>query len=583
MKHTLSIRQQLPLLICLLLILVITLFGSISYLGVRRASMAIGEQRLQSLTQELSSLFQQNGHTLAASTQTLARQDDIVNYFSGEPATGVASGKALEAMKKMLVDSMTVGADLRDLRGRSLLTVGRSVSPDVAAEFNAGKTDSPFVGRIYLSGDSMFYPSIARVYREGKPEGYLLRWRPVRTSPKAVVQLSQLLGTKAALYFGNDDGLFWTDMLKPVSNASPTVRNQRKLLHYVRRNEKVIGYTTPIPGTRWLIMVELSEDLILEAANRFLYWMLGIGAVLVISGSLIAWFISRSVTRRLDRLMHATTIITEGDNSSRVPVDRPDEIGKLAASFNTMMTQVRHTQEDLENKVRLRTHELEAVNRELEAFSYSVSHDLRAPLRAVSGYTMMLKEDYEHSFDDEAKRITGNILINVKMMGRLIDDLIGFSRLGKRDVKKQVTDMKELAETCVGELMPAWPEASFQVDIGALPTCMGDSDLLKQVWINLISNSMKYSSRQAEPRIDIGAMGEATGTVYFVQDNGAGFDMRYADKLFKVFQRLHSQEEFEGTGVGLALVKRILDKHRGDIWAESSPGNGAVFYFRIPS
>lgn len=583
MKHTLSIRQQLPLLICLLLILVITLFGSISYLGVRRASMAIGEQRLQSLTEELSSLFQQNGHTLAVSTQTLARQEDIVNYFSGEPATGVASGKAQEAMKKMLVDSMTVGADLRDLRGRSLLTVGRSVSPDVAAEFNTGKTDSPFVGRIYLGGDSMFYPSIARVYREGKPEGYLLRWRPVRTTPKAVVQLSQLLGTKAALYFGNDDGLFWTDMLKPVSNASPTVRNPRKLLHYVRRNEKVIGYTTPIPGTRWLIMVELSEDLIMEAANRFLYWMLGIGAVLVISGSLIAWFISRSVTRRLDRLMHATTVITEGDNSSRVPVDRQDEIGKLAASFNTMMTQVRHTQEDLENKVRLRTHELEAVNKELEAFSYSVSHDLRAPLRAVSGYTMMLKEDYEHSFDDEAKRITGNILINVKMMGRLIDDLIGFSRLGKRDVKRQVTDMKELAETCVGELMPVWPETAFHVDIGTLPACMGDSDLLKQVWINLISNSMKYSSRQAEPRIDIGAMGEATGTVYFVQDNGAGFDMRYADKLFKVFQRLHSQEEFEGTGVGLALVKRILDKHRGEIWAESSPGNGAVFYFRIPS
>jgi len=168
-------------------------------------------------------------------------------------------------------------------------------------------------------------------------------------------------------------------------------------------------------------------------------------------------------------------------------------------------------------------------------------------------------------------------------MGRLIDDLIGFSRLGKRDVRRQVTDMKELAGGCVEELLPAWPEVGFQVDIGPMPTCMGDGDLLKQVWINLIGNSMKYSSRQAEPRISIGATSEAAGTVYFVRDNGAGFDMRYADKLFKVFQRLHSHEEFEGTGVGLALVKRILDKHRGDIWAESSPGNGAVFYFRIPA
>jgi len=576
MKHTLSIRQQLPLLICLLLILVISLFGTISYMGVRRASMAIGEQRLQSLTEELASLFQQNGHSLAAGTQALARQEEITHYFNGDTAAGATSGRTREALGKMLADTMTVRTELRDLRGNLLLAAGRSVAADVAGEFGAKEHDTPFVGRIYISADSMFYPSIAPVSGGGRPEGYLLRWRPVRTTPKAVLQLSQLLGTKAALYFGNDDGTLWTDMLKPVANSSPAARNPRKLLHYIRPDGKVIGYTTSIPGTRWVIMVELSEGLILEAANRFLYWMLGIGAVLVITGSGIAWFISRSVTRRLDRLMRATTVIAEGDYSSRVPVDRQDEIGKLAASFNTMMTQVRHTQEDLENKVKLRTGEL-------EAFSYSVSHDLRAPLRAVSGYTMMLKEDYEHSFDDEARRITGNILSNVKMMGRLIDDLIGFSRLGKRDARKQATDMKELVEICVAELIPNWPEGMFQMDIGALPVCMGDSDLLKQVWINLIGNSMKYSSRQAEPRIDIGAMGEATGTVYFVQDNGAGFDMQYADKLFKVFQRLHSQEEFEGTGVGLALVKRILDKHRGEIWAESSPGNGAVFYFRIPA
>ena len=597
MKHTLSIRQQLPLLICLLLILVIALFGSISYLGVRRASMAVGEQRLRSLTEELSSLFQQNGRSLVASTQTLARQDEIVNYFTADTA-GVVTGKALEALNKMLIDSMTVRADLRDLQGRLLLAAGKGasggrglaaesssrwVTADVTEEFAKGSRDSNFVGRLYFSGDSLFYPSIARVYRGTKPVGYLLRWRPVRTSPKAVVQLSQLLGTKATLYFGNSDGSLWTDLLKTVTNTSPAATDLRKPLHYARPDGKVIGYTTPIPGTRWLIMVELSEDLVLETANHFLYWMLGIGAALVITGSGIAWVISRSVTRRLDRLMHATAAIAEGDYSSRVPVDRPDEIGKLGASFNTMMTQVRLTQENLEDTVRRRTEELEAVNKELEAFSYSVSHDLRAPLRAVSGYTMMLKEDYEHSFDDEAKRITGNIVSNVKMMGRLIDDLIGFSRLGKRDVRKQVTDMEDLVEVCVAELLPAWPEVSFQMDIGPLPACMGDSDLLKQVWLNLISNSMKYSARQAEPRIEVGAKSEAGGTVYFVRDNGAGFDMRYADKLFKVFQRLHSQEEFEGTGVGLALVKRIIDKHKGEIWAESSPGKGAVFYFRIPA
>jgi signal transduction histidine kinase len=597
----LSIRQQLPLLICLLLIVLIALFGTISYLSVRRASMAIGEQRLRTLTEELSSMFQQSGHNLAVGTQALARQADITHYFTGDTGTGFDRGKALAALQKMLVDTQTVRADLRDLQGKVLLEAGRGVTaehrqgltaavetgtrwvrPDVAGEFGKGDRDSNFVGRLYLAGDSMFYPIVAHVYQGDKPKGYLLRWRPVKATQKAITQLSQLLGARATLYFGNTDGSLWTDLLKPVTVTSPAVRDLRKPVHYSGRNGKVIAYAMPIPGTRWLIMVELSEDLILEAANRFLYWMLGIGVVLVITGSGIAWLISRNVTRRLDRLMQATAVIANGDYSSQLPLDRQDEIGKLAASFNIMMAQVRHTQEDLEDKVKRRTEELEAVNKELEAFSYSVSHDLRAPLRAVSGYAMILKEDYEHTFDDEARRITGNILSNVKMMGRLIDDLIGFSRLGKREVRKQPTPMKELVETCVAELAATWPEDTFQVDIGSLPSCMGDSDLLKQVWVNLIGNAMKYSTRQEQPRIAIGSLQEAGGTVYFVRDNGAGFDMKYADKLFKVFQRLHSQEEFEGTGVGLALVKRILDKHRGAIWAESSPGNGAVFYFRIP-
>ena len=601
---SLSIRQQLPLLICLLLLVLILLFGSVSYLGVRRASMAIGEQRLQTLTQELSSMFQQSGSSLSAGTQAFARQEDIVHFFdadtgsfSGNGSRRPSSGKALEALQKTLADSQTTWADLRDLQGRPVLRAGkpqggtltagengkRFVEPDAAKEVNPTRHDSNFVGKFYLAGDSMYFPIVATVRKSGKPVGYLFRWRPVRATQKTLTQLSQLLGAKAALYFGNSDGSLWTDLLRPVSNTSPPTKNLHKPAHYEKPGGKVIGYAMPIPGTEWLIMVELSEDLILEAADRFLYWMIGIGAVLLITGSWIAWLISRNVTRRLDRLMHATAAMAGGDYSSPVAVDRQDEIGRLAASFNAMTTEVRHTQEELEKKVQRRTQELEAANKELEAFSYSVSHDLRAPLRAVSGYAMMLKEDYEATFDDEARRITGNILSNVKMMGTLIDDLIEFSRLGKREPRREITDMKTLADDCVATLVPAWPDEKFRIDIAPLPACSGDRDLLRQVWVNLIGNAMKYSSKQSDPCVTVGAMEQETGVVYFVRDNGAGFDMKYADKLFKVFQRLHSQDEFEGTGVGLALVKRILDKHRAEIWAESSPGNGAVFYFRLPA
>jgi signal transduction histidine kinase len=355
----------------------------------------------------------------------------------------------------------------------------------------------------------------------------------------------------------------------------------RKTVHYMRPGGKVIAYAMPIPGTKWRVAVELSQTLILEAASRFLYWLIGIGAFLTLAGSLIAWLISRNFTRPLDRLMRAAAAIEAGDYSSKVDIHRRDELGRLASSFNSMTTRIHHTQDDLEKKVQSRTQELESVNKELEAFSYSVSHDLRAPLRAVSGYAIMLKEDYEDSFDDEAKRITGNIIANVKMMGQLIDDLLAFSRLGKREVRKQQVDMEDLARACVTELSQALPNDTYLIDIGPMPSCKGDPDLLKQVWMNLIGNAIKYSSKQADPRITIGSIEEAGRPVYFVRDNGAGFDNKYADKLFKVFQRLHSHEEFEGTGIGLALVKRILDKHKGGIWAESSLGNGAVFYFKL--
>lgn len=598
-----SIRVQLPLLICLLLLVMILLFGTISYMGIRRASMAIGQQRLQSLTEQISGMLQQSGHNLVAGTRTITNTQDILDFLQADPAHTSLPGKAAGAFGKLLADTQTVWVELRDLHGRQLLGQGRSatgapvqnlsgdetgkkpVMPDATKELVGGRPDSNFVGKLYRVGDSMYYPIIATATRDGKALGYLLRWRAVRTSSKSVADLSKLMGSRAALYVGNNDGSLWTDMAQPVPSPPIAMQNIHKIVHYDRPGGEVIAYMMPIPGSKWMVAVELSQTLILEAAGRFLYWIIGIGALLILTGSLIAWLISRNFTRPLDRLMRAAGGIETGDYSAlaAIDIDRRDELGKLALSFNSMAARVHHIQEELEHKVQSRTQELEAANKELEAFSYSVSHDLRAPLRAVSGYAMMLKEDYDDSFDDEARRITGNILANVKMMGRLIDDLLAFSRLGKREVRKQPVDIRELAEAAVTELSAALPADRFLIDVAAMPSCKGDSDLLKQVWVNLIGNAIKYSSKREDPHIAIGSIEDTAGAIYFVRDNGAGFEMKYADKLFKVFQRLHSQEEFEGTGIGLALVKRILDKHKGQIWAESSPGNGAVFYFRLPA
>lgn len=234
----------------------------------------------------------------------------------------------------------------------------------------------------------------------------------------------------------------------------------------------------------------------------------------------------------------------------------------------------------LEDKVRQRTRELEIVNKELEAFSYSVSHDLRTPLRAISGYSMMLKDDYGSKLDVEGNRIMDAIVANTKMMGQLIDDLLTFSKMARLETVSERIDMTRLVERCLEDL--SREQSNHIITVAALPPCSGDITMFRQVWFNLLANAIKYSSKKEKPQIEIGSTDDPGFHVYYVKDNGVGFDMKYANKLFGVFQRLHRQDEFEGTGLGLALVKRIISKHGGDIWADASPNKGATFYFSVP-
>jgi signal transduction histidine kinase len=224
---------------------------------------------------------------------------------------------------------------------------------------------------------------------------------------------------------------------------------------------------------------------------------------------------------------------------------------------------------------------LEAANRELESFSYSVSHDLRAPLRAIDGFSLMLLEDYGPGLDAEAQRYIATIRASTQRMGQLIDDLLALSRVGRQPLRKAQVDMTQLAREAAAEAIRETSGPAPELLLSELPPACGDSSLLKQVWLNLIGNAVKYSSKVSAPRIEITADSADGPAVYRVRDNGAGFDMQFAHKLFNVFQRLHAQEEFTGTGVGLALVHRILARHGGRIWAEGAPQRGATFQFTV--
>jgi PAS domain S-box-containing protein len=237
---------------------------------------------------------------------------------------------------------------------------------------------------------------------------------------------------------------------------------------------------------------------------------------------------------------------------------------------------------ELEQRVSERTARLEEAMKELEAFSYSVSHDLRSPLRGIDGFARALMEDYAGSIDQEGQRLIATIRGETRRMGQLIDDLLAFSRAGRQPLSTAPVDMTELARSAFEALQERSPRPNVVLDLQPLPEATADRALMRQVFSNLLDNALKFTAREAAPRIEVTGFNSCGENIYCIKDNGVGFDPRYAHKLFGVFQRLHRQDEFEGTGVGLALVQRIIERHSGKTWAESKPTTGTRFYFSLP-
>jgi signal transduction histidine kinase len=280
---------------------------------------------------------------------------------------------------------------------------------------------------------------------------------------------------------------------------------------------------------------------------------------------------------RLAYIIHHVEDVTEFVRLKRLKNERDKATDELRSRAEKMEAEVYARAQEVAETTR----RLEEANAELESFSYSVSHDLRAPLRAINGFSQALLEDYGSTLPTDGQSLLARVRENTKRMGQLIDDLLVFSRLGRKALEMGPVDMTALAEAVVQEVRHADQGRDVEVIVGHLPTAIGDAGLLRQAVSNLVANAFKFTRRRARACIEIGSRADGDEIVYYVRDNGAGFDMKYATKLFGVFQRLHRESDFEGTGVGLALVQRIVHRHGGRVWAEAQVDQGATFSFTL--
>lgn len=358
----------------------------------------------------------------------------------------------------------------------------------------------------------------------------------------------------------------------------------------------LIGFTplVQVKGSDRFGTLYISSDM--EAMYERLRLYGGIAALVVLISSLVAYVLSRTLQGQISQPIMALAetaraVSNRRDYAVRASKRADDELGELTDAFNHMLAQIQEQNEVLEKRVRERTTELEsangeleAANNELEAFCSSAAHDLRTPLRAITGFADVLLDSRASLSPADAQRFVRMIREGSGQMTELINDLLEFSRLGRQALSRERVDLAGLCREVFASLENERGGRSVEFRLQPLPPVEGDPALLRVVFVNLLSNALKYTRSRETSGIEIGAMSDfdQEGVTYFVRDNGVGFDMRDADKLFGVFQRLHHSHEFEGTGVGLATVRRIVERHGGRIWAESAPEEGATFFFSLP-
>ena len=555
----------------------------------------MGSERVTTLADKLSGMFKQSFDQLSASVSTVASDTSVKAYLLSPNNTNYAGSR--DTIQKFLKKD-TVNKLVQLFNGqKQVLSSGENglrlkISIDSLKTGLRPKDGTLSIGKLVQFNGSIYYPIVAPVTGSKKTIGYVVNWRILKATPQSIVQLGQLLGSNGKLYFGNDDQNFWTDMIRPVEKPPVDAATLQQVAQYSRKgNEPVIASMRKIGDSRWLILVELSNASFQKTARIFLRWVIIIGILLIITGSFGGWLMSRTITKPLKQLSSAATAIADGNYSSRVDVNRDDELGKLAQSFNIMSARVSAAQQELEQMVADRTRELQTAitdikdqqesDRKKDEFISIASHELKTPLTTLKAFFQLAGREMEPQ--QKSYNFFGNATRQLNRMERLIADLLDVSKInsGKMQYNFEAFDIQKLLNDTIESTQQISPGHRLILERSGPVTVNGDRHRIEQVIVNLLSNAVKYSPEA--DKVLIWSELKASSVLVTIKDFGIGISKKHLSGLFDRYYRIEGSEyRFQGLGLGLFISSEIVKRHGGHISVQSEPGKGSSFTFELP-
>jgi signal transduction histidine kinase len=591
------LEWRLPAAIAVLLLVVSGTLAALTYVESRRASVVSARVRLKHLVSLLATNLEGNAGSIRQSGASSAKDPGVLAVLNGTADAEPMRAKFAASLRSI---RDTYSVEIWRASGQSVLVTAADEIPEVDPEWAGfpawASPNAVTISPIVAAKRGGAYAIATPVRSDGQFLGYLVSRRRVGAARSDSARLVvDLIGPESRVLVGQPDTV-WVDLFGQRTGPIGSMTPDREGVYWATDDgTRWLGASDAIEGTPWHIRVEFPDHVVFAQTKGLLRNTILIGLLVTGLGAIGGWVIGRRLMGPLRVLTQAAAKVADGTAPAHVPLERNDEIGELATAFNTMAARVAEGRQHLETRVAERTNELARAleqleedakqlarsNRELEAFSYTISHDLRAPLRSIDGFSDALLSDYADRLDETGKGYLTRVRRAATRMGQLIDDLLELARVSRVELITSPVALDALATRLVRDLRERDPRRAVDVLIQADTPAQGDARLLALVLQNLLENAWKFTSRRANARIEFGVSGEGPPATYFVRDNGVGFDMAHSAKLFGIFQRLHSVDEFPGTGVGLAIVQRIIERHGGRIWVEAKPDDGATFFFTL--